>query len=359
MQKKGLVLDSVPIDEIYDGKGRYPCVLYTRTQEGGKTRNVWGYPISDTLAEARFHQIFMGVERDFDYRAALKGPDAVDSAISDLFAIRAHMIGKGEKMSIHCVDFSAFDASISPELSAQAFSFIGNYFQEGVRHDILDIYQRFCTIPIITPDGVYSGVHGVPSGSRWTNTVDSIVQVLVSQWEYADCQVQGDDGVYLLDEWDEASFYDKFEVAGLKINRDKSHVFRDESEAIYLQRYYHERYRNRKGRLGGVYPISRALNRLKYLERWTDFEREGITGEDFYSLRAIMILENCKHHPYFEELVKYVHRLDRGNLSFSNQGIHAFSRMLESKARAGVLSSTVPVKEGIMDFEVIKLIKSF
>jgi len=48
MRKKGLVLD----DAIKSQPGQvdlFPCVLYTRTQEQRKTRNVWGYPISDLL----------------------------------------------------------------------------------------------------------------------------------------------------------------------------------------------------------------------------------------------------------------------------------------------------------------------
>jgi hypothetical protein len=50
MKKKGLVLEEALANRESE-VGIYPCVLYTRTQEQRKTRNVWGYPISDTMWE--------------------------------------------------------------------------------------------------------------------------------------------------------------------------------------------------------------------------------------------------------------------------------------------------------------------
>ena len=72
MRRKGLVLDDA-ITNWQNQEGEYPCVLYTRTQEDKKTRNVWGYPISDTIAEQKLFIPWLEVEKNFQYRAALSG----------------------------------------------------------------------------------------------------------------------------------------------------------------------------------------------------------------------------------------------------------------------------------------------
>lgn len=347
LQRKGNLLDERPLAEIADAFGVYPCMLYTRTQEEMKTRNVWGYPIADTLWEQQFHIPFLAYEKTLPFRKALLGPDLVDRAITDLFFM------KEKDEVIHCVDFSAYDASISDDLVRIAFSIIASSFQERYHDELEELARRFQTIPILTPDGVISGPHGVPSGSSFTNTVDSLVQLFASGMDYENqCQIQGDDGVYLVRDRDVEKFNSDVNSFGLKLNIDKSDSF-SSHEAIFLQRYYHPDYKARNG-LGGVYSIARALNRIKYLERWTDLEREEIDGSDFFALRTIMILENCKHHPHFRDLVQFAHKHDKYSLTYSEAGLKAYSRMLESKVRAGVVNQFGDVG-GIQNYEMVKV----
>ena len=273
------------------------------------------------------------------------------------------------------IDFSSFDASVSPSLSTSAFTWIGQMFQTGAISGFEDVVERFINIPIHTPDGDYTGPHGVPSGSTFTNTVDSAVQWLIAEGAIQNlsnrCQIQGDDGVYVLPRNEIDVLLGGFRDAGLKVNEDKTEV--SSEYAFYLQRYYSRNYRASGGGLGGVYPISRAANRLKYLERWVglgertiDREftggqedqislREPLLGRDYFSLRAIMILENCKYHPAFFDLVKYAHSLDKYNLDFTKQGIDAFSRHIDPQARAGAMHR--PSVSNIDKFETVKAIK--
>ena len=305
--------------------------LFTRTQEEKKTRNVWGYPILDTIWEQQFYIPWLQMEKSLPFRAALYGPDVVDSSITKLLG------GKDGKSSIYCIDFTSFDSSVSPTMSMAAFSYIASHFQRSYIDELRELSHRFINIPIFTPDGEVSGPHGVPSGSSFTNTVDSLVQWLISGHNGQKCQIQGDDGVYVIETRRVETLLNSFREAGLSVNESKSWHFKDR-QAVYLQRYYSERYPNQYGSgLGGVYPIARALNRIKYLERWTDFEKHGIEGRDFFSLRTIMILENCKHHPCFRELVNYCQSIDKHGLKFSDEGVKAYSRMLEPRVRAGVL----------------------
>ena len=317
MRKKGVVKEQI-LKEAQSGfDAGWPCILFTRTQEQEKTRDVWGYPASQTLREQQFYKPFStSIEKEMSWRQVLNGPDAVDRAITEMINAKGRLVA---------VDFSGYDSSVSPDLSLKAFAWIASYFQRGCHHDLLDIALSFCDIDIHTPDGDYQGWHGVPSGSTFTNTVDSYVQYYAAGLPSAPCQIQGDDGVYLEDDF--ADLYARFEQHGLQINEEKSHES-DGNETVYLQKYYSPDYPSREvpGVYGGVYPAYRAFMRLKYLERWTDFERIGVPGKDFFSLRAIMILENCKHHPAFEEIVNLAKSVDKYGLAYDSKYVRPFSK---------------------------------
>ena len=349
MRQKGAVMDNA-LSSWSEEVGVYPCVLYTRTAEEKKTRNVWGYPISDTIWEQEIEIPFLEQEKKFPFRAALIGPSAVDRSITWILdrVDSDHMIV--------CVDFSAYDASIRSELTYGAFSFIASFFQPQISQEIYQLYRRFLTIPIFTPDGEKSGPHGVPSGSAFTNSVDSIIQFGVAGHLSDDFQVQGDDGVYLVRKSDLDTFHSLFAEAGLTLNEDKTEMFESE-EALYLQRYYNPLYKGEGGEYGGVYPIFRAMNRIKYLERFTNLEELGIEGSDFFSLRTIMILENCKYHPCFLELVMLAQSLDKYGLKYSRQSVSAYSKSTESRARAG-LFDTEDFASGFDSFETVKILNS-
>ena len=170
--------------------GDFPCVLYTRTQEQGKTRDIWGYPVRDTLRELSYYLPWLEVEKRLPWRKALLGPDDVDVAISRL------LLNKSADLRVVCVDFSRFDATITPRNSMQAFEYISSQFQDPAAMNI--ILETFVTIGIWTPDGEISGPHGVPSGSTFTNAIDSLVQFGLAGVDESRCQIQGDDGVYLV-----------------------------------------------------------------------------------------------------------------------------------------------------------------
>jgi hypothetical protein len=352
MTRKGTALDEETVIDLIAEAGKYPCVLFTRTSEQKKTRNIWGYPISDTLREQQLYQVYLPIEQQLPWRKAVVTPDAVDMAVSLM------LLGKSDEEIVYSVDFTAYDASISPALSHAAFDFIGTYFQPSDR-DLIDlIADRFVNIPIMTPRGEIIGTHGVPSGSTFTNAVDSLVQRFAANDFAYDkrYQIQGDDGIYIIKSSDREPLEKAFDDYGLKINTDKAAVF-STKEGIYLQKYYSSAYM-KHGYMRGVYSIFRAMNRIKYLESWTDFEKLGIEGSDFFSIRTITILENCKHHPCFHKLVKYVYNLDKKNLAFSQGGLSAYSRGMKSKAKAGI-SNQYGDLMGISNFETVKLIQKF
>lgn len=352
--RKGKVKNRV--SDSFDSllKRKDPCILFTRTQEQKKTRNVWGYPMADTLNEMTYYSPLLAYQRKLAYRSALISPEAVSQSLTRL------ILDKDKDEIIYSVDFASYDTSVGPKLQEVAFSYIKSLFQPSFHSDIDYIKDRFKSIAIVTPSGIRSGDHGVPSGSTFTNEVDSICQVSISKTlsyiKDESFQVQGDDGVYRIpkDKVDELS--SKFESFGLKVNKDKSYV--SEAYAIYLQNLFHKDYVN-NGLIGGIYPIYRALNRLVYQERWSDFEDFGITGKDYYSIRAISICENCKYHPLFKELVKFVVKHDKYSLDVSDQGIANYVRMMSNTYGAGeILNHQYGDNvSGIKSFETFKLIK--
>lgn len=355
--KKGTVKQRVLDDFDNVLLRRDPCILFTRTQESKKTRNVWGFPIADTLNEMRYYSPLLKYQRELKYRAALRGPDQVAADLTQLI-IKARDL----KRKIYSIDFSAFDTSVNPKLQANAFNYIKSLFQSSFSNDLDYIAERFCSIGIITPDGVLNGRHGVPSGSTFTNEVDSIVQMQVSTSlpfiNIDDIQVQGDDGVYLISEENLEKLNLKFRESGLNVAPigDKSRF--EEDYALYLQNIYHIDYM-KDGLIGGIYPIYRALNRILYQERWSDFEDHDLTGKDYYSIRTICIVENCKYHPLFQNLVEFILKYDKYSLEFSDQGIRNYVQMIESASGAGeaIRHQYEDFASGIKDFETYKRIK--
>lgn len=348
-------------DRTYDDfdtllKRKYPCILFTRTQEQEKTRDVWGFPVADTANELRFYQPLLEHQRRLFYRSALVSPERVSSCMT----LIVNRCQQRSNYVIVSIDFSAYDKSVKYELQRLAFEWIKTLFQSNYHKEIDYIFERFNSIGLVTPIGIFKGPHGVPSGSTFTNEVDSIVQYLLSMstglindGEY---QIQGDDGVYLIPEDKVEDFYNVFRRAGLNVNEEKSYVSRD--FAIYLQSLFHKDYM-KDGIIGGIYPIYRALNRILYQERWSDFEDFKIAGKDYYSIRTLCILENCKYHPLFEDFVKIILKYDKYSLGLSDQGLKRYVRMMDQSSGAGeILNQQYGSNyRGIRSFESYKLVQ--
>lgn len=352
--KKGKIKDKM-VTEFYELLSRQdPCILYTRTQEGNKTRTVWGYPVADTLNETMFYRPILDYQKELFWRAALLGPEFVDKAVSKIMKQ-----ANDHNLLLVSADFSAFDASVSKKLINTSFNYIKSLFQTEFHVSLEYIKSRFINIGIVTPFGVYSGEHGVPSGATFTNEVDSLVQYFVALSSgvvsTALMQIQGDDGLYAIKESDYDRLRLAFTDAGLKFNDSKSYKSYD--YCIYLQNLYHNDYKDSEGNIGGIYPVYRALNRLCFQERWSDFEKFGLIGMDYYSLRSFSILENCKYHPLFKEFVRFIKSKDKYSLGFSKASVHKYSELINNgPGTGGILNHHYgnDVK-GIKSFESYKL----
>ena len=115
------------------------------------------------------------------------------------------------------------------------------------------------------------------------------------------------------------------------------------------------------GQRGGMYPTYRALNSLMGQERFYD---EELWGPEMVTLRSIMILENTKHHPLFEHLVRYTQAGDKFKLGAAWPGgldglLFKSSALRKAKSLPGFLPSYNQEDrlDGIRGFDTYKLIK--
>lgn len=332
-----------------------PCVLFTRTTEQRKTRDVWGYPIADSLNDMRYSRPLFEYQRKLHWRSALRGPEQVNKKMTKI-------ITEGRRLGLALLsqDFTAYDRSIKPEGQRKITDYRKYLFSPKCSDELDMITERKVNIGLVTPEGVLSDEHALPSGANDTNEDGSIFQMAIAK--ESGClvgdlfDIQGDDGALAIvgEKVNTLSkCYDKYRV---EMNVDKAGVNSD--KIVYLQNLFDIHYVN-GGEIKGIYPTYRALCRIAYQERWSDFEDYGIKGRDYYAIRSLTILENCKYHPLFKELVKYVWKLDKYGLKPSHQGISDYVRMMSEKSgiEGMIINQHGDDLKGIRNFESYKLVK--
>lgn len=157
-------------------KAPAPCLAGKRSQTGSKVRLVWMYPMEMTLMESRFARplidefLISRTTMAFGYMKWELGA-IVDSICNEM---------GGETVAM---DYSKFDSSISSYLIKQAFGILATWFdpKDLEKYGWEQIINYFIYTPIVMPDGnLYKGKkHGVPSGSYFTQLIDSIVNTIL------------------------------------------------------------------------------------------------------------------------------------------------------------------------------------
>ena len=226
-------------DVVYKRKRPNPCLAGVRTQRGNKTRLVWMYPLEMTMLEAKFARPLIEVYKE------IRSPMP--------YALRRHEIGARLEYSLKgrnkvALDFSKFDSSVPSKLIRTAFRIMATWFRDFEDFDKESwkvIQNYFINTPIVMIDGnLYTGKrHGVPSGSYFTQLVDSIVNYIIitaSMLKYdmhpheRRVHVLGDDSVFATDvnvNLSELKSY--FLTKGFKLNVEKSAVVRS-NEPIHF-----------------------------------------------------------------------------------------------------------------------------
>lgn len=190
------------------GKAPHPAIAYTRTQKNEKTRLVWGYPLEMTILESLIARPIID-----EFLSRTDHPMAFGRTSTQM----AGKFNAWSHSSDHIVgaDFSQFDASVKQKHIHFAFDVLKSYFdlEDVVFRDITvgDVFNivesYFTTTPLVFPSHkgptlVLGKQEGVPSGSYFTQIVDSIVNYALSvdafnalgvAFDYDQILVLGDD----------------------------------------------------------------------------------------------------------------------------------------------------------------------
>lgn len=216
--------------QVLEGKkAPTPCVAFKRTQQNNKTRLVWGYPFEMTLMESRFARPLIDRYKQMRTTMAFGWSKARLGAM-----IHSRIVERPGR--IVCLDYSKFDSTISALFIRKSFQILRTWFdsEDMEKYGWDTIVQYFIHTPIVMPDGnLYTGKnHGVPSGSYFTQIIDSIVNTavvfaLVSKFQlslsWKNLFVLGDDvimnvkGAVDVERWNE--YVNSF---GLKFNVKKT-----------------------------------------------------------------------------------------------------------------------------------------
>jgi hypothetical protein len=155
-------------------KAPNPCVAYKRTQKGNKTRLVWGYPLEMTIMESRF-------ARPLIQRMLWMETPMAFGMMKITMGAKIHRYCVEGKGTTVCLDYSKYDTTLSKTMIKQAFRILSTWFSDEDRVEFGwdTVVGYFIGTPIVMPDGhLYTGKdHGVPSGSYFTQMIDSIVNV--------------------------------------------------------------------------------------------------------------------------------------------------------------------------------------
>ena len=283
-----------------------PCVASVRVQQkatGPKTRLVFAYPMSMTLIEGMFAPLVTKRIKQFvDCITYADGLEEIGQKTAD--ARRSKFILE--------TDFSAFDATIPDFIIRDCFSIL----RDGFHLDEVELkaWERmvdyFVNTPILMPDGgVYLTHRGVPSGSWFTNIIDSMVNLLsvyycahrVGMQGKVVIHVLGDDAIigtsYPLDLVEWSRFASEL---GLDMSPEKSKVavYSPNSRVDYTEEvpYYLGRYWTESG--AWYRPMHITLARLLYHERW-------VAG-DVRSLRLDRLASHAMDNPKASVLILHL-----------------------------------------------------
>jgi len=210
-------------------------------------------------------------------------------------AILSEMAGRFRY--VYSVDWSQFDASISPSLINDMFRVVRSVLDLSDREN--ELFWRyvndFIHTRIVLPDGNIYQVHrGVPSGSAFTSLIDSMTNVYAMNYIWAritghalshnQLLVMGDDAVLAANERVELADMERAAAElGLKLNAQKSVItsVTDDSEGIHFIGHYWKHGRPRR-------PMRELVTRMALPERHAkqDMSR-SLTRLGGYSLSSV------------------------------------------------------------------------
>jgi len=359
------IIQDRAIRDAHSGKWRdYPAILGSRSQRG-KDRFIFMFPFSTNLVEKSFLVPLMDIirRRKVLSFSAWEGFDVVEQSI--------HKQGFFENYkTLLSLDYTKMDQHCGEDFTQFVYDIIAPVFQEKFRPLLKESMFHTNTIPVVIGiDKVVTGTHGLASGSGWTNFNESVfsqaVHYLIARKVDVTLeknQLLGDDGVMslpIIDDMLPEIIAEVGAVMGQEFNPDKQKI--SNTNIIYLQRFFSNSIFIKGSRVvAGCYPSILAINSAINPERFHDPRK---WNEEMEILRWIMILENCNHSPYFEQLIEFFIEGDKFKLGLTIPGF--FKRgIVKAYEEAQSINGFVPsynqtnMDRGILEFDTVKYLRA-
>lgn len=270
--RKGIAVESTPV------------LVAFRTQASGefeddgsrtntckhKTRIVSMYDLLNVVLELQFSNPIQQYMNSLDQYAGGKDEGQIGAIIHNY----AH---KHKKFM--SIDYSSFDQTISSWLIEDAFDVLACAFPrmtDGQRKEFNQIVNNFIHKDFILAEGVLHSDKGVPSGSMFTQIIDTVVNWIViltyfnSKSQTCDMIAMGDDNAIFCDEKesikDLATYVSKNFGLIVKVDDKSNEGLTVESDVKFLSRYWSP---------GGPWKHPNQLvSRLLFPERFRDYTHE-------------------------------------------------------------------------------------
>lgn len=325
----------------------YPAIALFRNYNN-KTRLVWMFPMSANLVEGSFFQPLQSALINYD----LRYPGIVEGGNSDIapwhgfewcrrsISMVYNMPKERFQPTLAASDFSSTDAHFTQWQTLEVFDVIKHCFQKQYWNLLLDSLLHMQSIPLVVgEDTKITGLHGVSSGSNWTNFIETIFDIILGEYveltmkpsnassqEYlshdriwhANCRYAIGDDMLWYCHWYDEGFSEQLEEVGKAVGQviKAEKTTNDPGKVKTLQRLFQRGYNRPDGYTRGVYSTIRALKSSVYPER---FHKPKLWSSDMFCARQFMILENCVDHPLFEQFVKFVVHGQRDLIPFAQK----------------------------------------
>ena len=321
--------DKVKTEEIQDaetGKAyEYPAIILFR-QYNGKLRPVWMFPMSCNLIEFTFSQVIQKslqqspAEWIREYLSPWLGFEDVKLTLTKQWPNGGPIDGG---------DTTKMDAHMRPAQIRLVSEITQQLFQETYWDKLYQSLMHICEIPLLySRQEQYVGVHGLASGSGWTQLTETVLQLFMAWKHGVTGQGIGDDFYWLADmSADElVDYLGKF---GLPANPSKQTVSTD--TLTFLQRMNRKDFFSREdpSTLGAYYPTIRGLNSMLQPEK---FHKPKDWNSDMFCIRNYMILENCVDDPCFDEFLRFVVSGHKDMIPFAKKSASEL-QAIQQKAR--------------------------
>nr|USE07917.1 MAG: putative RNA-dependent RNA polymerase [Picobirnavirus sp.] len=289
----------------------YPAIILFR-QYNGKLRPVWMFPMSMNLIEFSYAQEIQEALQHSpekwirDYLTPWRGFDDVKRTLTDQW--HGQMIDGG--------DTTKMDAHMRPAQIRLVYEIVKWLFQPKYWEELYKCLAHVCTIDLLySKSEAFVGVHGLASGSGWTQLSETVLQLFMAWNIGVEGQGIGDDFYWLAD-MSAQELVDYLGRFGLPANPSKQTVEMD--KLTFLQRMNHQDFFSREDDtvLGAYYPTIRGLNSMLNPEK---FHKPKDWNSDMFCIRNYMILENCVDDPCFDEFLNFVVHGHRDMIPFAKK----------------------------------------